>query len=103
MTWLLRLGALLVGFLILRWLWLWFWRSGWKRLFDYTLGKVNRPPVPPARHGTIKRDPVCGTFVDVELAVRETDGRQTLYFCSERCRDAHRARQPANATTTRAG
>ncbi|HEV3142102.1 MAG TPA: hypothetical protein VGY57_16360 [Vicinamibacterales bacterium] len=38
------------------------------------------------------RDPVCGTFVVPERAVSIADGRSRVYFCSEKCRDAYRAR-----------
>ena len=38
------------------------------------------------------RDPVCGTFVVPERAVSIADGHSRVYFCSERCRDAYRAR-----------
>jgi uncharacterized protein len=38
------------------------------------------------------RDPVCGTFVVPSRALSLTDGRQQLYFCSDRCRDAYRAK-----------
>jgi YHS domain-containing protein len=38
------------------------------------------------------RDPVCGTFVVPERAVSVADGHARVYFCSEKCRDAYRAR-----------
>lgn len=38
------------------------------------------------------RDPVCGTFVLPDRAVMLVEGRQRLYFCSDRCRDTYRAR-----------
>jgi YHS domain-containing protein len=40
--------------------------------------------------GELKRDPVCGTFIPVENAVRKTAGGEVVYFCSEACRDKHR-------------
>lgn len=97
MTWLLRLGSLLAAFFLLRWLWSWFWRGGWQRMFLYFFGRAQRPLTPGVRHGTIKRDPVCGTFVDIELSVQERADGETLHFCSERCRDAYRAGQPVPA------
>lgn len=97
MMWLLRLAVLLAVVLLLRRLWRWFWTVGWKRLFAYTVERAERPPASSRlepRRGVMKRDPVCGTFVDVELAVRDTAaGGETLHFCSERCRDLHRERQ----------
>jgi hypothetical protein len=38
------------------------------------------------------RDPVCGTFVVPARAVTLVEGRERLYFCSDRCRDTYRAR-----------
>jgi YHS domain-containing protein len=33
------------------------------------------------------RDPVCGMHVAENLALAERSGEQTVYFCSEECRD----------------
>jgi len=38
------------------------------------------------------RDPVCGTFVVPDRAVTLVNGRTTVSFCSEACRDKYRAR-----------
>ena len=46
----------------------------------------------PSRGVQMVRDPVCGVFVVPERAVVLADGRERLYFCSEACRDKHRAR-----------
>ena len=32
------------------------------------------------------RDPVCGTYVVPGKALEMTQGRETLFFCSEKCR-----------------
>ena len=40
----------------------------------------------------MERDPVCGTFVLPDHAVTLSVGRDRVYFCSSRCRDAYRAR-----------
>ena len=40
-----------------------------------------RPPV------KMVADPVCGTFVVPGKALELARGRQTHYFCSEKCRD----------------
>ena len=97
MMWLLRLAVLLAAVLLLRRLWLWFWSVGWKRLLAYSVERMERPTArsqPEPRRGVMKRDPVCGTFVDVELAVRDTaPGGERLHFCSERCRELHRQRE----------
>jgi YHS domain-containing protein len=48
-------------------------------------------PGAPIRSVQMERDPVCGTFVVPERAITLTRGQQTVYFCSERCRDDYRA------------
>ena len=40
--------------------------------------------------GELKKDPVCGTFVAAVGSVQQTVGKQTIYFCSEECRDKFR-------------
>jgi YHS domain-containing protein len=42
------------------------------------------------RHPTAVKmvaDPVCGTFVIPGKALQLARGRETVYFCSEKCRD----------------
>ncbi len=39
------------------------------------------------------RDPVCGTFVVPGRAVTATRGGETLYFCSEKCRNDYAKRE----------
>ncbi len=46
-------------------------------------GPASRPAQP---IGELKRDPVCGTYVDASSSLQTTAGNQTLYFCSEECR-----------------
>jgi len=53
-----------------------------------------KPPRPaPAVHtgGELKRDPVCGTFVSVDVSVTKRIDGQTVHFCSAACRDKYRA------------
>jgi YHS domain-containing protein len=45
-----------------------------------------------AAQGELRRDPVCGTFVAADTAVRKTLKGETVYFCSTECRDRY---QPA--------
>jgi len=55
---------------------------------------VSRPPRPaPTVHtgGELKRDPVCGTFVSVDVSVTKRVNGETLHFCSPACRDKYRA------------
>lgn len=48
---------------------------------------------PPDRGVQMVRDPVCGTFLPPGSAVSLTErGGAVRYFCSERCRDAYKAR-----------
>jgi YHS domain-containing protein len=48
---------------------------------------------PPERGVQMVRDPVCGTFLPPDTAVSLTErGGAVRYFCSEKCRDAYRAR-----------
>jgi YHS domain-containing protein len=46
----------------------------------------------PSTGVSMVRDPVCGTFVVPERAVTLVNGRATINFCSEACRDKYRAR-----------
>jgi uncharacterized protein len=48
---------------------------------------------PPERGVQMVRDPVCGTFLPPDTAVKLIErGGAVRYFCSERCRDAYKAR-----------
>ena len=58
-------------------------------LYRMIMGPVRRPKH--ERNGTKKavplvRDPVCGTFLLPDRAVKTGAGDDTLYFCSENCR-----------------
>ncbi len=33
------------------------------------------------------RDPVCGVYIDEEVAIKLVYKGETYYFCSEKCRD----------------
>ena len=48
-------------------------------------------PIPSAE--SLKRDPVCGTFIAASSSVQKTVGGETFYFCSAACRD--KFREPA--------
>jgi len=54
------------------------------------------PPAPPpektARGEEMVQDPECGTFVPRSDALAALVAGERRYFCSERCRDAFRAR-----------
>jgi len=52
------------------------------------------PTAPPSQAGStmLHKDPVCGTYVSEAVALTLKEGGQTLWFCSESCRDKHRRR-----------
>ncbi len=87
MIWLLRFTALVAAFYLVRELVRWAWRN----LFADPAAREQQA----MRRGTVRRDPVCGTYVDVEVSVQAQEGGEVLHFCSTRCRDAYHARQPA--------
>lgn len=39
--------------------------------------------------GELKRDPVCGTFTSTATSIKQTIGKETVYFCSPQCRDKY--------------
>lgn len=43
--------------------------------------------------GTMPRDPVCGAYVDEQLALPLRSGQTTYYFCSEECRQKFMEKQ----------
>jgi YHS domain-containing protein len=70
-----------------------FWRFV-DGIFEGARGQSRSPrsAKPSAPSVPMVRDPVCGTFVLPDRAVALVDGRERLYFCSDRCRDTYRAR-----------
>lgn len=44
----------------------------------------------PQRGVQMVRDPICGMFVVPSSALRIGDGRSSVYFCSQECRDKYR-------------
>ena len=55
-------------------------------------GSAASPPTGPAGSRgqaaqSLKKDPVCGTFVSAATAIQKTKGGETYYFCSADCRD----------------
>jgi YHS domain-containing protein len=48
---------------------------------------------PPDRGVQMVRDPICGTFLPPSSALSLTErGGAVRYFCSEKCREAYKAR-----------
>jgi YHS domain-containing protein len=69
-------------------------RAFWRMVDGVIEGLTGQPrgTRAPQRGATMVRDPVCGTFVVPERAVTLVEGRTTINFCSEACRDKYRAR-----------
>jgi YHS domain-containing protein len=53
-----------------------------------THAETRRQDIPAG--GELRKDPVCGTYVPESSAVKLSVGGQTVYFCSEACRDKYR-------------
>lgn len=63
---------------------------GVSELFQEEAATAKKAQSPPATGGgALKRDPVCGTYVPVDNAVRKTVNAEVLYFCSPECRDKY--------------
>lgn len=73
MSWLFRILLILI---ILRILW---------RLI---MGPLRRPRPGRRKQGSMPlvRDPVCGTYLLPDRAIKEGSGEALVYFCSEACR-----------------
>jgi YHS domain-containing protein len=71
-------------------------RAFWRLIGGVIAGLNAAPPTTgsPGQQQAVhmQRDPVCGTFVVPSTALVLTDGSRKLYFCSDACRDAYRAR-----------
>lgn len=50
-------------------------------------GSRRPPPQSGGQPQTLKKDPVCGTFVSTATAMQKSKGGETYYFCSAECRD----------------
>ena len=54
-------------------------------------GAPASPAAPPRGQASapqsLKKDPVCGTFVSAATGMHKTKGGETYYFCSAACRD----------------
>ena len=47
-----------------------------------------QPPV--SQGGELKKDPVCGTYVSTATALQDRIKGETVYFCSQECRQKYR-------------
>jgi hypothetical protein len=66
-------------------------RAVWRLLGGVVQGAMStgsagaqRPSAPGVK---MARDPICGTYVVPGKALELARGRETMYFCSARCRD----------------
>ena len=60
----------------------------------YSAPGPSRKSTPATREGGhLVRDPNCGTYVAIGRALRQGSGDNTVYFCSEGCRNAWIARK----------
>ncbi len=61
------------------------------KAFSGGMASSPSPPASGAPRGqapqSLKKDPVCGTFVSTATAMQKTKGGETYYFCSAECRD----------------
>jgi YHS domain-containing protein len=81
MSWVLRIIVILI---IVRLLW------------RMIMGPIRRPRHERRPPGSMPlvRDPVCGTYLLPERAIKTGSGDSTLYFCSEACRAKYHDRTP---------
>jgi YHS domain-containing protein len=84
LSWLLRLILLLVVIRLV-----WRFLAG---LIEGVAGPAPRARAGPGRDAVaLVKDPICGTYVVRDKAIAARSGGDTLWFCSERCRDAWRS------------
>jgi YHS domain-containing protein len=72
---------------------LWFIRGLIKAVFSSFHSSVTQAPKQaPTAHagGELKKDPVCGTYVSVDVSVTKKVNGELLHFCSANCRDKYR-------------
>lgn len=49
------------------------------------------------------KDPVCGMYMDSRLAVPLVGGKETLYFCSEECKNKYLSAAPGSRKASSTG
>jgi len=72
-------------------------RAIWKLIEGVLRGAIESPAQAPPRNSAapavkMVQDPVCGTFVVPGKAPSLARAGQTLYFCSDTCRETYAAR-----------
>jgi len=72
-----------------------------RRLIAFLSGTQKRRSAPhgsgggsqPAATHTVK-DPVCGMYMDPRLAVRVENGKGSVFFCSNECKEKYLSQSP---------
>lgn len=49
--------------------------------------RKKKKPDSPGQLEEMKKDPVCGTYIPESQAIRLNWKKETVYFCSKKCRD----------------
>ena len=72
-------------------------RAVWRLIGGIVQGSISAGPVQQGPRSAaptavkMVRDPVCGTYVVPGKALEHVRGRETMYFCSEKCRAQYMA------------
>ena len=77
-----------VGYFLYKWLWK--GESPWPFKSKKKSRRGGPSKEPPAVIEEMKKDPVCGTYVPVNQAVKDRVDNTTYYFCSEECKQKFR-------------
>lgn len=88
LTWIIRSFLLLLLFMAIR--------TVIRKLLAPWMGTQTtaaRSPSTRTIRGQTVRDPQCGMYVATDLAIQANQETETLYFCSESCRDAYLSQQ----------
>jgi YHS domain-containing protein len=86
MTFILRLLLVLIGGYIL-------YKVLWKGEPLFRIKRKQRTPHPQKPLEEMKKDPICGTYIPENQALKYRTGGETYYFCSEECKTKFRQLQ----------
>ena len=75
---------MVVGYALYKWLWK--GENSWPFGSKKKKRRGGSSKEPPAVIEEMRKDPVCGTYVPVNQAVKDRIGVTTYYFCSEECK-----------------
>ena len=70
-----------IGYVLYRFLWKGDIGFPW-----FKKAKKNKKPHPQAALQEMRRDPVCGTYIPENQAIKLKVKKETLFFCSEECK-----------------